>query len=73
MITSGSALLAETAPRSDIDQLSSPGAEDARVMITPGTWPCRACTGLVSAPFSWSISSLTTATEPERDSFFTVP
>ena len=22
-------------------------------MITPGTWPCRACTGLVSAPFSW--------------------
>ena len=45
MITNGSVELADTAPRSFIPQLSSPGAPEERVMITPGTCPCKACTG----------------------------
>ena len=35
MITNGSVELADTAPRSFIPQLSSPGAPEERVMITP--------------------------------------
>ncbi len=69
----GSVLLTEEAPRRFMLQLSSPGADDERVMLTPATWPWRACSGLLIAPFSLNALASTTVTAPERDSFFAVP
>ena len=73
IMINGSVELADTAPRSFIPQLSSPGAPEERVIITPGTCPCNACTGLDIAPLFSSILSETTVTAPVNVSFFCEP
>ena len=52
MIINGSVLFTDTEPRKLNPQLSSPGAEELRVIMTPGTCPCKASNGLDSPPFS---------------------
>ena len=42
MMMSGGVELTEEEPRRVMSHDSSPGADDERVMITPGTWPCMA-------------------------------
>ena len=62
--------LEEDAPRSFIPQLSSPGAPELRVIITPGTVPCIACKGLDIVPLFSNCLAPTTVTAPVKDSFF---
>ena len=73
MIINGSVEFTDTDPRKFNPQLSSPGAEEPRVIITPGTCPCKACNGLDKPPFSLNIFSSTTVTAPVNDDFFCVP
>ena len=73
IITNGAELFFENEPRNFIFQLSSPGAAELRVIMTPGTCPCKACAGLERAPLSFNILSLTTVTAPVSVSFFCAP
>ena len=72
-MTNGLVVFFETAPRRLMFQLSSPGAVELRVIMTPGTWPCNACTGLDMVPLFSNIFWFTTVTEPVIVAFFCVP
>ena len=70
---SGSVEFIDEAPRRLMLQLSSPGALDERVIITPGTCPCKAWSGEDSPPLFSNAFESTTVTAPVSDSFFCTP